>query len=232
MPEIIITIELDYSLFLFFQYLGSTLLPRYYPYLTILLISILIGLFRYSRLSARYKMLLLLISLVFISEIVSRCLAIAFENSRPTYHILIPLQCILYGIIYGLAQPNKKMCYAFFGLATCASVLNSFFFQSIYQFPTYSLLALCLVLITTVLFDFKRLILFPTEIQLSAQPDFWFNLGTLVFFTCTFFIFGFINLALKFTPPWATWLIWGTNLFLYACYGIALVLEARKNSLL
>lgn len=213
-----------------FQYLGDLMSPRYYIYLIVLTISLTIGMGRYDSLPRKYRLLFFLILITLISEIVSRYLAISIMNSRPAYHVLIPIQSLFYSMIYTSSSNSKTWPRFTFLVVAALSILNTFLVQPIFEFPTYSLALLSVGIITIVLFDFRRLALLTIKIRLQQHPDFWLNLGSMFFFVPTFFIFGFINIGLNLTPSWGLWLVLIANLIMYTCYGFAMYLASIKET--
>jgi hypothetical protein len=203
--------------------------PRYIVYL-ILLISVLVfGIIQFRRLSGRFKILLYLLIIVLVSEISSRILVVKLETSLPTYHFLIPIQVVVYGLIYAYPYKNKTMTYLSFGICFLLCLFNTLFIQDIFDFPSYSLILLSTCLIISALLDFNRMLKVPTSIKLLSLPDFWFNLGTLLFYSMSFFVFSFLNEGIQFYPIIQLLYIVILNLFMYSSYGYSIYLDSRKK---
>lgn len=213
----------------FFSYLGDVISPRFFLYSLLLLCIWVFGLRYWKRFDTKYQLLTILISIVLITEICGRFLIVSINNSQPVYHFLIPFQCLLYFLIFTAYRKNKKPLGLLFGLALIFSVVNAIFIQSLYIFPTNSLIALSFSLVTSTLFDFNRILKYPTEIQLFKLGDFWINLGTLLFFSLTFFAFSMMNIDHLRFPKWIYDLIFSANIALYFCYFVALYLERKAK---
>lgn len=209
------------------------MLQGYNIYVGILFISSMYSIWRFSKLSFKYKWAAILIVSILFIEIIVTIIANMNLIQTPIYHALFPIQFLIYGIYFGISQ-NKRIIYLLLYISCVfLSIINSIWIQSIFIFPSYSLILLSLALITTVLFDFKRLMTIPIKIKLTSLPDFWFNLGHLVFFSSTFFVFAFINSMVNIELTWPYDLIIIANLFLYSCYGLSLYLDSKqKNELL
>ncbi len=203
------------------------MLQGYNIYVGILFISSAYAIWKFSKLSFKYKWAAILIIFILFIEIIVTTIANMNKIQTPVYHLVFPIQFMIYGIYFGLSQ-NKKILYLV--LSICCvffSIVNSIWIQSIFMFPSYSLILLSLAIVTTVLFDFTRLMKVPSKIKLTSLPDFWFNLGHLVFFSSTFFVIAFINSMVNIDLMWPYYLIIIANLFLYSCYGLSLYLDSK-----
>lgn len=202
--------------------------PRYFFFLSSLILGLIIGLSQYRKLTIKYKLLLLLVFSVFlINGIFAKFLAYQFHNNHLATHIIIPIQCLLFGYIYSLGSKNKLIIISICFLTAAFSILNTLFLQSYTQFPSNTLVALYSVMIPIILFDMLKLLDIKTEIRLVNNPDFWLNLGGLVFFSATYFTFGLLNLAINVTPSWVILMIAICNIFLYLCYAFAIHRDAK-----
>jgi hypothetical protein len=103
------------------------------------------------------------------------------------------------------------------------------FIQGIYTFPTYPLMLLSIGLTLATLMDFKRIIESPSSINILTLPVFWFNVGTLVFYSVTFFIFSLINSGIIFMPKLVSWFIGLSNVFMYSCYGLSIHFDINRS---
>lgn len=209
------------------------MLQGYHVYVLLLIVSLCIGFWNFTKLSLKYKWATVLLCFIFLTEIATSIATNLNFRNTPLYHFIIPIQFIIYGFIFGISQRRVKLFLILFTAFMLLSVINSIWIQNIFVFPSYSLILLSLALITTVLFDFTRLMKVPSKIKLTSLPDFWFNLGHLVFFSSTFFVFAFINSMVNIELSWPYDLIIIANLFLYSCYGLSLYLDSKqKNELL
>lgn len=192
----------------------------------ILLSTVLVfGLIKLKRLNKPLKLLLILIILVWCSEITSRWISIQFKSSLPVYHFLIPLQFMLYLFLYMHILNLKASSLFFLKILLIAglffSIVNSLFFQTLFLFPSNSLFLLSIFLVTCSLIHFLRMLRNPLNHSPLRDSFFWFSAGNLVFYCLTFFIFGFFNPLLKLAghlPAWANSIIFSANLLLYGSY--------------
>lgn len=202
----------------------------YQFYLVLLCASILIGLINFKRLTLRYKLAFFLLFIILATEISTSYISSIGQNKALIYHLLILSQFVFYGFYYGLPQQNKRIYILVFGASIVFGVFCSIWLQKIDKFPSYLLILLSLVMTTAALFDFKRLMYAPVKIKLTSMPDFWFNIGHLVFFSSTFFVFAFINSVVQVSIDWPMRLILLANIFLYTCYGLSLYLDSNQNN--
>lgn len=202
----------------------------YYIQAILLLLCTLIGLSVYSKISSKYKLLLVLVIVGFIGEILSNIFSFVYESNSQVFHFLIPIQSLIFGFVYAHNNDHKKIILLMFSIISLLCVFNSSFYQELVEFPSFSLILLSFGLILISLLDFKRMLYIPTKIKLHYTPDFWFNLGTLLFFSMSFFVFGFINLGLKIGFGWQSNLILVLNIIMYSCYGLSIYLDSRNSS--
>ncbi len=206
------------------------MLQGYLIYVSLLIISLIIGIWKFSKMSLKFKFATLLLYFILLIEVISSVLSFWMINQTFVYHTLIPIQFLYYGFIFGISQKRLKLFLILFTTFMLLSFINSIWIQSIIEFPSYSLILLSLALVTTVLFDFTRLMKVPSKVKLTSLPDFWFNLGHLVFFSSTFFVFAFINSMVNIELNWPYDLIIIANLFLYTCFGLSLYLDSKQHN--
>ena len=210
------------------QYLGDIMSPRFFIYLLLLLFTTILGFLKNGRLQRRYKFLTILVAFVFISEVLTRVFSHTYGSSLSIYHVEAPILCILYWLVYN--QSNKVLLVTIgYLLATVLCIVNTFYFQSINEFPSLSILGLSFMVVISAVLDFKRMLNSPVETKLSRTPDFWFNLGGIFFYAFTFFAFGLMNAGLWSLPFWVYDFIFFANMVLYLNYGLAIHLNARQK---
>ena len=217
-------------------YYPNHLTVRYLLYFLIILLAAIQGVTHLRRLKPEFKLLTVLLAATFVCEAAGRFLAIYIKTSFPAYHVLIPIQFILYPFIY-LHFLNSETRVAGFILISAAalallSILNSIFIQPLLTFPSNGVLALSLLIIAVVLFTSNRMVMNPSRGKLIKEPLFWFNTGNLVFYTITFLIFGFFSPLRKLgimMQEWEYTVIWVSNIVLYGCYWISLNLAIKST---
>ncbi|XOV68013.1 MAG: hypothetical protein ACFHU9_02345 [Fluviicola sp.] len=204
------------------------LTTRYLIYISILLIISLYGMITYRKHDQRFKYLILLVVFVFVSEVMTRVAAYTWRSSMPVYHFMVPVQLVLFWLVYSTKLKNTLLA-ILFGSAFLFSLFYSGFAQSILTFPSIQICFLSFVVILASLVDLKGLLKTSTQLKLSENPNVWFNFGNITFYSLTFFIFGLMNISIDIFPDWIYTFIFFANLILYVCYGIA-IHYSRKNT--
>src|SRR5690348_1742453 len=117
--------------------LWSKLTPTFKIYLIVILSGVVFGLFYLRRLSSPLKWVTALLSITFISEIMSRVWGLYYHTSYPVYHFYSPAECfLLLFILYSIANKpiQKRMIAITFSCLVIFSIINSIFIQTIYEF--------------------------------------------------------------------------------------------------
>lgn len=211
--------------------LVANMSPRFIIYLLLISCLILFGIKKFSRLSREFKMLIFLVTYILFSEILSKILAFKFGNNMIVYHVLIPVQLVFYALFYIISIRKWKIeIIVVTFIAVCCCFLNSLFFQSIYNLPTNSLILQALIIVPLCLSHMKTLAFEENNSALNRNPLFWFNLGNLIFYTNTFFVFAYYNLIGN-PPEWVFVFIWILNIILYGSYFLAFALNVNSNNL-
>lgn len=211
---------------------------RFSLYLVLIVCAATYGLLRYRSLSTAYRRLAELLVLVVISELFGRFSILYFGTSHYAYHLLIPLELVYYTLIYSklLAVSSKRPGWIRYAgvLLALASLLYSLLVTSFNAFPSSQIAITSLVVTVLCLSSLWFMLRYPVEMNIYRQPVFWFNIGNLVFYTCTFFVFGFYSYTassgLSFLPM-VPYVIWAANMLMYSCYLRSLYVEARLKPL-
>lgn len=211
-----------------FLYLGINMTPRYVLFLLLLIAGSLHGYCFFKTLNYRYKLLTALISSVLVLELISRLLIPIYKSSFPIYHFTIPILCLFYWQIY--KSKNSTIVDILYPTVLTVCLLNTFFFQTLFEYPSIPFIAHSFAIVLSALLDFKRMLNYPLNIELSRTPDFWFNLGSLFFYAFTFFAIGLMNIGLWVLPDWVYDLIFFANIILYLTYGWAIFLDVRSSN--
>jgi hypothetical protein len=169
----------------------TSLNTEYRIYLFLILCGVITGLVLYRRLNRQLKFVCLLLCMTFISEIISRVLAIKIRNSNPEYHFYGVAECILLmGVLYHITPKDSRkkiISGVFIGLAVF-SIVNSIFFQGLYEYNSnLDLVKIPLTVIIAILLIFDKLNLDEKEKYLLT-PDLlvliailWFNLFSFIY---------------------------------------------------
>jgi hypothetical protein len=205
---------------------------RFLFYIVLVFVAVVYGIYGYKGFTKPFRILVVLVLCVFISECIGRWFAYNRGSSIPAYHLLILAQMILYPYIYLTALPAGKRLKMIITILAwigfCFSVFNSLFLQTFFVFPSYSILLLSLFTVCLALLSFYFMLEQPVDKSPVKVPLFWFNLGNLFFYCITFFMFGFFTPFIKRSgglPEWGFIFIFAANIGLYTCYLVALRLE-------
>ena len=205
--------------------------PRFIFYLILLVFISIYGVYSFNKLTRPYKVLVILILLTLISEFCGRWTYAKYKLTFPPYHFLIPITIFFHAVIYnGLTELKtryKNLIFVASGFFILLSIINTVYFQSIFSFPSNSITLLSINAIFLSLITFLQMLKFPTEVQLTKQSMFWFNLGNFIFYTLTFFAFAFINYRTNYNA-WIAITIWSANIILYVCYFISIFYNKTK----
>ena len=197
--------------------------PRYIIYVAILASAGIYGLTVFKRVSKPYSLFPFYFLVIMFFEMLSKYMAYHDGNNKAVYHVLIPIQILAYTYFYLKAFKNKKTQFTVLGvglLLTCFCICNSLFVQAVTDMPTYSFIVISTFVIVLSLIVFKKILEHPTKLKIFAHPLFWFNLGSLVFYCLTFFVFGYLDFMVN-SPNWVSYIIWVSNMIMYITYFIS-----------
>lgn len=218
------------ALFVWFCYYFQWNTDFFVP--TILVIIGTIGWLKFKVLTKFQRLLVMYITLTYANEAAAYYFGIYYQMNGPVYNIYNPLQLITYALIYSeLLKPKryKKYYWSIILIVLIINLLNSFYFGTIEKFPALNNTLIIMILLPLTLFQFRKMILFPVTEQLEKQPEFWFNYGTFIFVSLNFFNFAFLG-NMPDLPDWVYAIIWGSNIFLYATYFLAIYLSTKPKS--
>lgn len=203
-------------------------------YLALLQAGGIIGLIRFKRLGTAPKLLTVLLWVVLLFEGVNYFTAVYFNNNRPSSHLIVLAQIILYTAIYfsKLSTPRRQIILALgvlaFGGSLYYSVTNDFA-----SFPSFSTSLLGLLVVIAALINFLYMLRNPVSTSILQQFDFWFNAGNLIFFGSTFFVLGLLDFSLSHGAIkagfWGFNLLKVTNYLLHSCYIYALICAINQS---
>ena len=134
----------------------------------------------------------------FISESISRIIALKVHNSSPVYHFYVLLLVSFFSIIYFLLIPQKGVrvfilvsCFTFLILSS----LNSIFLQNLQVFPSLSILIGSVIIILFSLSLFKYLV--DKKMIFNKHNIIWFNTSVLIYFTIQIFSWGVYSYLIR-----------------------------------
>lgn len=200
--------------------------PRFIVYILLLFSCSIYGLLNWKKFnSLNAKNLTLLLTITFISEIISRVLFFLEGMTYPVYHFLIPIQLVFFYVLSRTQHSIKAPYLNIFTILSLSSLLLMSIQTGWSAFPSKQLAILGLYAISSALFYYLKALKKPTTELIWDQPMFWFFTGNLVFYSFTFFDFGFyaslksIDIEI---PDWLKKIIFFANLILYPCYFMCL----------
>ena len=200
-------------------YLGSIMGSGYWFYLFLLLLYTIYGLLNYKRLAIAYRRLTQLCLIDFIAEVLTRVSYFYSGSSYPIYYFLIPITIIYHSFIYSTLYKQsflKKTLRIWASIVLVAYILVALNEKSLFNFPSLGLMILSFSIISISLMSFYDMLIFPSTTSVFKQSLFWVNSANLIFYSTTFFVYGYFYLYK--TPQWAYLLIGILNIFLYSCY--------------
>jgi hypothetical protein len=202
--------------------------PRFFIYLSLLIIVVSYGLLNFKKISVSSRYLVLLVGCTFISETLSGNGFAVIPNLALVYHILLPLTMLFLWLIFSrLINNYRKIDFIVTMCAFFLALINSMFYQT-NIFPSIGLSLLCNVAVWLSLQTFKQMINWPTSVSLIKRPEFWLALATLSFYLITFFYFTFYN-SYK-VVLWLDSVNYFANWTLYLGYFLVLILDVKNKS--
>jgi hypothetical protein len=173
-------------------------------YFLILILIVLNGAVRFQNLTAPFKILTIVILIIFVSEVIARILAFTIKNSNPPYHILCILQYAGLAFIYNrliVGRPLQNYILISIIPFSLLSISNTLFFQTLFSFPSNIIMLSYLIFILFSLILFMQMLEAPKEIIISKQSVFWFNSAILVYSITMPICFGILNYLVKHKLP-------------------------------
>lgn len=214
--------------------LGAAFTPRFMFYLSAILVVALLGILKYSRLSIPYKMLVQLIILSFITETSTRIMAYGYGQTYPIYHFFLLASAIYHFRIYSTLLPKLKavkwLLTIYLSSVLIIEIVTITIQGSLSFFPSLGLVGNSFFLVIFGLLLFRSMLRTPKPISIFIQPAFWFNAGTMFFYSITFFVFGYFKQimdASQSMPEWCYSVIRISNFILLACYFLAIFFDSK-----
>lgn len=203
-------------------------------YFIILSIVILIGMVRFLRLTIPFKLLLLYVLTTLLGELASKFFAIKYKNNMPVSHISAMTEFILNALIYYFlfrSMVLKKVILICIPAFITFFIINSIFFQSYkYVFPSNSLMTSGMFYAVCSLLLFKQMLSYPTQINITRQSIFWYNIGMLFYSTTIFLNWGLLNYFVnhKLNPILLYKCSIIINFIFYILLGISLLIDEKE----
>lgn len=201
-----------------------------------IIVSFLIGVFRFVSLSNDQRLLLILICLTIFVELVARALWKIYMNNLFLYHFYSVIEFFLLATLYkkhleGLLKPIwMNILIAVF---VVFAVLNTLFFQGLAQFNSNVTFIECLLLIALSLLYFYKLLHDMEYRALERNPMFWVNISVLTYFSGALVLFHVANDLIP-EPLKVRGAVWGVhalfNVVHYILYAMALWVSPEQKT--
>lgn len=202
-------------------------------YMALLFATAAYGLVYYRRMSHSVQLLAQLILLTLLMEGINFYVAAAYNNNQPTSHLLVLLQIVYLARIFRIELSGlRQKIFTPLSILLLAVAVYQTIDQKMANFPSLQLTLLAFLVIVGSLFSFYQMLLHPVSTPIFRQFNFWFNSGNLIFYGCTFFVFGLMEYMLlqgvgNF-PLWSYNVVKICNFLLYASYFWALRSEIQQ----
>jgi hypothetical protein len=201
-------------------------------YYIVLMIGALAGLFLYSRVTAPFKSIAILLVVTLTAELIARYIKhqLILPNN-PVYHIFTVIEYILYAIIYGHFFNTKKwnkILIISVLILLIGELINVSFFQFLKASNTNTLMLESLLLIALSLNLFLTIRSDMAYGNLMKEGVLWFNAGVLLYYSVSILIWGFHSLKvyeLQNPPRIIYTLLLLFNSILYSLFILALCLN-------
>lgn len=207
--------------------------------LTILfeIIGFITGLILLKRIKEKFlKNLILFLSITISVEIIGLLTTYFHQRNLNTIvynnYLAIEFCFYLYLVLKIIRKKTvKRMIFGVICFYAAIGLVNNMLVQGkhgSFTSITYSLG--CFFVISSLLYYFYELMLFPSSISLIKQPAFWICSGLLFFYTSTFSIFGLTNFISKLPTSVYNGIsifITITNIVLYSMFSIAFVCQTQ-----
>ena len=205
---------------------------RFLIYLIVLLITWIMGLYNFKKLSSPYRVLTIFILVTFISELTTRIFIKEYRNSCPPYHIYQPLQYFFITTFYFhyLKKSRAIICWSWVAFIIF-SMINTSLMQDVWMVPTNAMLPSNIIYVLCSLLLFKNMLQHTEEKQLLRQGLFWYNTSTLILYTFNFFCWSFFNFLLrtKNSTLALSDITYVLNMQYYLTTGIVIYLDSRRS---
>lgn len=202
-------------------------------YFLTLFLTFSAGFFYFNRHTRAFKLLIILISISFVTEASADFVGMRRHNNMPLFHLYAIVEFVFLTLIYlhsitgGLNKAIKIIAVP----AILFMIVNSSYLQSIDAFPSNSVLLCETIYVFYSFLGFRQIILHPASEALYKQSFFWLNIALLFFSTTLFIQFGLINYENQHNLPMDTLgLLVNIVNFIYAVLlGLSVLINRRRT---
>lgn len=199
----------------------------FYVYITVLLLATLGGIYKLSERDKASKVIVVLLTLTFLSECSAHWAALRFRNNMFIYHFFAPIQLIILGVYFDLIEGiRKRKTGLMIGmLSTLVATVNTAYFQPLHILNSNFLLFEGLIIMGLTLYSFQR-ILTDDTINIYKYGHFW-TIVILIFFWSvtytTWALYSVLQVKKLFLIPYISHILWSVNVITYAAIGFVLI---------
>lgn len=167
-------------------------------YCLLLLIVWILGIIRYKRLTAPFKILTWSVFFVLLFNIASSFFSNRYRTNAPILQIECITEYIFYSLVFYHIFNNKTIKKVI--LLLMAVIIVCFFINAIFiqpfskKFPTNLYVPTQILYTIFSLLLFKEMLLYPTKINIIRQSVFWYNTAMLFYATTMFLNLGLTNI--------------------------------------
>lgn len=203
-------------------------------YLTVLLLSSLIGLYHYRHLPTYLRCLSIMLVTTLLVETVSYFL---IKNNAWIFNIYTSLEFIFYFLLFKHHSANQKfkkvtaLFMLIFIIVACANIL---FFQGFYLFNNYTHSLGAIFVVACAIAYYRQLLGGDKPEPLIRIPMFWISTGLLIFYASDFFFMALFHYIISVSIDLARQLYMitaGLNIVMYSLFifGIISSVNNRKE---
>jgi len=207
---------------------------QFYIYITVLGLTVLLGLLKLKSLDKGGRIFCLLLCLTFISEYLTYVVAIKKGNNMFVYHIYNPIELFILALYFNTTietfrQRNVGIYIGIAGLL--AGFFNSAYIQSIKGFNSYFLLFEGLCVISMSLFSFYQLMLKDSVASPISDPHFRLSFLLLFYWCITFISWGVYEMMTTDKRiDVINLILWTANIIIYLGVAVVFLLYKQKPS--
>jgi hypothetical protein len=175
---------------------------RLWIYLSALLISTIIGVVNFKKLTTPFRLLSILLAYTFIHECVVRLGAYYKISLNIVYQIYIVVAFTIYGLIYYFSlirQVYKSISLFILAIILILGAMN--IVLSIDNFPSIAISFCSCMIIFLSLLQLNELLYSDPEIRLIHKPLFWMNTAIMVYWSINFLQLGLYSYFVKANTP-------------------------------
>ncbi len=205
---------------------------RLWIYLSALLISALIGVVNFKRLTTPFRILSILLGYTFIHECAVRIGAYYKVSLNIIYQVYILLAFSLYALIYFFSLIKhrfKIIALVVLSIIILLGMINMV--MSIDSFPSIAISFCSCMIIFLSLLQLSELLYSDPELRLIQKPLFWMNTAIMVYWSINFLQLGLYSYFVKTNSPNPITQNIHTysSIVYYAILGFCLYFSGRRN---